>query len=697
MSKIVPYRPPTQGTASGYTPRHTLRGRYLNDTRANLAHVDNRFHSSPLARPEARLALARQVAATVAAGALSSIVIETIDGVLALEADTFAVSPQQFQSIAPLEAAFHLRRTAETLDRYLDAAGDFAVLASHLADALSAVVSGAPASALTAHKAAMTVPLVNLLPNAPRLLSDLIRRFWHRDLLARGHAHGLREILHRNVCLASGLDPDVEHPPHRLKFPNAIKEPPEELVDLYFRDTPLHRLLMTPVPLIIPMAVRFEHTHIVAGSGHGKTQTLQHMILNDLSLPDPPSLVIVDSHGTMLDAIARLAVFDPVHGRLRDRLVIIDPRDVTHPPALNLFAVSRTRHQGYDAATNEQLTNGVIELFDYIFGALLGADLTQKQGVVFRFLARLMLVIPGATIQTLREVLENPDPFLPYMQQLSGAARGFFEHQFFARDFNATKTQILRRLWGVLEQPVFVRLLSSPDNKLDLYDLMHSGKIVLVNTAKDFMKSERSAILGRMFIAMTLQAALERAALPPARRRPAFLIIDEAADYFDTSIDHLLVQARKYNVGICLAHQDMDQLNGGLRASIAGNTSTKIAGGVAWSDARSLAPDLRTSPEFILDQAKTAASTRFALFVRNLTPHAVAMSVPFGTLEAMPRMSEASFATLIAENRRRVAQSHRPTVPQPEPSRPAPTLRPPSPARPPTPQSTDDDPTDWRS
>ncbi len=696
MSKIVPYRPPTQGTASGYTPRHTLRSRYLDDTRASLAHVDNRFHSSPLARPEARLALARQVATSVAAGALSSIVIETIDALLALEGETFAVSPQQFQNIAPLEAAFHLRRTAETLDRYLDAAGDSAVLTSHLAAALSAVFAGVPASALKAHETAMTVPLVNVLPSAPRLLSDLIRRFWHRELMARGHAHGLRDTLHRNVCLASGLDPDVEHPPHRLKFPDIVKEPPEKLVDSYFRDTPLHRLLLAPVPLVIPMAIRFEHTHIVAGSGHGKTQTLQHMILQDLSLADPPSLVIVDSHGTMLDAIARLAVFDPVHGRLRDRLVIVDPRDVTFPPALNLFAVSRTRHQGYDAATNEQLTNGVIELFDYIFGALLGADLTQKQGVVFRFLARLMLVIPGATIQTLREVLEDPDPFLPYMQQLSGAARGFFEHQFFARDFNATKTQILRRLWGVLEQPVFERLLSAPENKLDLYDLMQSGKIVLVNTAKDFMKSERSAILGRMFIAMTLQAALERAALPPARRRPAFLVIDEAADYFDTSIDHLLVQARKYNVGVCLAHQDMDQLNGGLRASIAANTSIKIAGGVAWSDARSLAPDLRTNPEFILDQMKTTASTRFALFVRNVTPHAVAMSVPFGTLEAMPRMSEASFATLITENRRRVAQSHIPTVPQPEsqsePPRPAPTPRPPT-----APQSTDDDPTDWRS
>src|SRR3954452_22988370 len=32
-------------------------------------------------------------------------------------------------------------------------------------------------------------------------------------------------------------------------------------------------------PLSLPLEPRLEHTHIVAGSGHGKTQLLQHMII----------------------------------------------------------------------------------------------------------------------------------------------------------------------------------------------------------------------------------------------------------------------------------------------------------------------------------------------------------------------------------------------------------------------------------
>ena len=43
----------------------------------------------------------------------------------------------------------------------------------------------------------------------------------------------------------------------------------------------------------------------------------------------------------------------------------------------------------------EKLLNGAIALYEYLFGALLGAELTQKQGVIFRYLARLMLTVPG--------------------------------------------------------------------------------------------------------------------------------------------------------------------------------------------------------------------------------------------------------------------------------------------------------------
>src|SRR3954463_8362097 len=56
----------------------------------------------------------------------------------------------------------------------------------------------------------------------------------------------------------------------------------------------------------LPEKARFEHTLIVGGSGHGKTQLLQHLFVhNDLrdALEGRKSVVLIDSQGDMLQKI----------------------------------------------------------------------------------------------------------------------------------------------------------------------------------------------------------------------------------------------------------------------------------------------------------------------------------------------------------------------------------------------------------
>ena len=47
-------------------------------------------------------------------------------------------------------------------------------------------------------------------------------------------------------------------------------------------------------------------------------------------------------------------------------------------------------------------------------------------------------------------------------------------------------------------------MFSSPVNKLDMFEAMNSGAIVLVNTSKALLKSAASALFGRYMIALTL-------------------------------------------------------------------------------------------------------------------------------------------------------------------------------------------------
>src|SRR3954452_12358313 len=64
----------------------------------------------------------------------------------------------------------------------------------------------------------------------------------------------------------------------------------------------------------IPEQSRFEHTLIVGGSGHGKTQLLQHLFmtfdLRDVAAGHK-SVVFIDSQGDMLQKILHLRELTP--------------------------------------------------------------------------------------------------------------------------------------------------------------------------------------------------------------------------------------------------------------------------------------------------------------------------------------------------------------------------------------------------
>ena len=102
----------------------------------------------------------------------------------------------------------------------------------------------------------------------------------------------------------------------------------------------------------------------------------------------------------------------------------------------------------FDAAEREKIFHGVLELYSYIFSSLLGAELTQKQGVVFTNLARAMLAIPKPTIFTFYDFVENGEPFKDVIERLDNIPRRFFETQFFTPTYSETRKQIITSDFG---------------------------------------------------------------------------------------------------------------------------------------------------------------------------------------------------------------------------------------------------------
>lgn len=489
-----------------------------------------------------------------------------------------------------------------------------------------------------------SVPLQMMLNEFPEIVEHMVQLPFAPEFDDTELLHKLRTRLEYNVVTASGgIAGDRSTYPKQMKLPTKqTTTSPDALIKTYLSGTPLPALFDYTVPITIPNETRFEHHFIVAGSGHGKTQTLQSLILHDLQnvTNGNASVVVMDSQGDLINNIRNLEIFAEGNP-LADKLVVIDPTDVEYPVSLNLFDVNMERINSYSQLDRERMVNGILELYDFVLGSLLGAEMTQKQSVLFRYITRLLLYIPNATIHTFRELLEDGGSlkYQDSIDQLQGSAKAFFQSEFDSKEFAQTKRQVVRRLWGILENQTFERMFSHPVNKLDLYTEMNSGKVILINTAKDLLKETGTEIFGRFFIAMIAQAAQERSVIDKDKRMPTYVYVDEASDYFDHNIGIILSQARKFKVSMLTATQFLSQMDNKLQDAVFANTAIKFAGGVSAKDASILAREMRTDTATIEQQEKLS----FAAFIKGTTKQAISISIKAGLMERLPKMDGASF------------------------------------------------------
>jgi hypothetical protein len=361
------------------------------------------------------------------------------------------------------------------------------------------------------------------------------------------------------------------------------------------------------------------------------------MILDDIQTN--ATIIVIDSQSQIINNLVHVV---PVN-----RLVHITPTDTAYPLSINLF----------DKTMDPTL-------FEYVLSAL-DAGMTSTQSTVYRFVSRLVSIIPGGNIDTMRQILEKDGiiPFQSYLAELPPIAQAFFKNEFNTnKQYIETKQQILRRLYTVLENDIFANMFMSTENKLDMELEIEQGKVILIDTAKGTLSGTTFKIFGRFFIAQIAKSVFSRS---KPYRNPVYLYIDEAADYFsdeDLLVD-LFAQARKYNVGIIIAFQFLGQLPAKVSQAIMANTSIKLAGGVSSADRRSLANEMDCEPEFITMQPKGT----FAAFYKNmaLTTH----KVELGRLEKRGRRSRDELDRIRQIMRERYGRTL--TKPKPLPKPPA--------------------------
>ena len=615
--------------------------------------------------------------------------------VLALETTIFS-SPEIDWDIATLslKEQVDLRRFLRAQEHFLGNEDRvFDLLATALANVSAGIIGELPKLEDGQDDSDLTVPLVNLIKKPGDVVDRIIGTIIKSELIDVGLFTTLQQALYENVCRASGVPPDEEKHRKPLITADGSKLPPQELVETYLRGTPFLDLFLAPVPFTIPETARFQHHWIVAPPGAGKSTTLQYLITRDLYrvAAGEASIVVMESNRDLIKAIEGLKVFAPGEA-LYGKLLTIDAEDVEWPTALNLFDVGLDETRSYSPAEREGFRNAVLSLYDYIFSALLSAEMTSRQHTLFNFTIELLLNIPSATLDTLIDLMQpgGLKQFAQYLPTLDPDAQRFFELKFNSKEFDRTKEQVVDRLFAVKRIRTLSRMFSAPKSKLDFFKEMGAAKVILINVPQSLLQEDGVEIVGRFFISMILLAAHKRQLLPKSERLPCYVYIDECQDFIrrDPKIPIILDQARKLNVAMVLAHQRLQQLQPYVLDALYGATAIKFASKVSDAAAHALARDMRTTPEFILDQPPY----HFAAYVRGLTDSAVSIRIPETDMNRFERMSSEEREVVRERLRAQYAVVREP--PPLDETAPAEAATPVEATPPPTPAPEEDD---WRS
>lgn len=345
-------------------------------------------------------------------------------------------------------------------------------------------------------------------------------------------------------------------------------------------------------PQGITLKNRFEHTHILGGTGQGKTQLIQYLISRDLE--EDCTVIVIDNQRQMIPKLAQLG-YD---------MQYLSPR---YPLALNIFDMQRS--------------HTTASLLQYVLSALMNAPLTPKQELIFQFGVSLVLAHRG-NIRMFQHLLGGAHFDTSILDETSQL---FFETNFYTKQYEQTRQEISWRIWTLLKNPILRDMFNAEHNRCQLEI---DRKLILIDTDVDLLQ-DYSGLVGRFFLAQLLQLAQHRF---QGSHRPVYVYVDECYSYLDSSVVSMLETARKAKIGLILAHQFLGQITEPrVREALMSLTATKYAGGLSPSDSHAMAQAMHTKhTEFIDNQKKL----NFALFMRGEGRYSI--QVPTGFIENLP-------------------------------------------------------------
>jgi hypothetical protein len=319
---------------------------------------------------------------------------------------------------------------------------------------------------------------------------------------------------------------------------------------------------------------RTRHAHIIGASGTGKSTLLFNLLQQDIE--NGEGVAVLDPHGDLIDRICGIIPPERI-----DDVVLVDPSDPEYSVGFNILSA-------HSELEKNLLASDLVAVFERLSSSWGDQMNSVLQNAILAFLEN----DRRGTIADLRRFLIEP----PFRNEFLKSVRDSEVIYYWQKSFphlsgNKSIGSILTRLDTFLAKKPIRLMVSQPENKLDFANIMDSGKIFLAKLPEGLLGKENSHLLGTVLISKFQQIAMSRQAQQVSSRRDFWLYIDEFAHFITPSMAEILSGARKYRLGLTLAHHELHQLerNKEVASAVISHPYTRVVFRVGDDDAKKLA------------------------------------------------------------------------------------------------------------
>jgi hypothetical protein len=326
---------------------------------------------------------------------------------------------------------------------------------------------------------------------------------------------------------------------------------------------------------------RFRHMYIIGGSGSGKSEYMANLIKQDIL--EGRGVGVIDPHGDLVETILTL-----VPKERAEDVIVFDPSDQDRPMGLNML-------ESPSPEMDDFVAGEMIAIFYKLFPP-------EMIGPMFEHTMRNMMLTlmsdrdnPG-TIAEVPRLVTDPDFQKKWVAKVTDpVVRSYWENEVAkTSDFHKSEMfgYLTSKVGRFVENAMMRNIIGQQKSAFDFREAMDSQKILLINLSKGKIGDVNANLLGLIMVTKLQMAAMGRADMAEGERKDFMLYMDEFQNFVTPSIATILSEARKYKLGLIIAHQYIAQLalkgDTEVRDAVIGNVGTKLAGRMGVDDAEFL-------------------------------------------------------------------------------------------------------------